>query len=179
MKPNTVGQTPAAAPRGGPVTSPVIPSRAQGGPTRDAGIPAGTIVLTLKGEMPVEDIVPGDRVITRNGGAVPLQRHDITTVTVPAVRVSAGSLGDTRPESDTTLPAAQGVLLRDWRARAIFGQPQAVAPAGVLVDDEFITDLGQQDLVLHHLVFDRDQVVYAGGLELLAPAATAAFVHAA
>lgn len=179
MKPNTVGQTPAAWPQQGPVTSPVSRILRDSAARCNGGIPSGTIVLTLQGEMPVEYIESGDRIITRNSGAVRLIRRETRRVSVPVVRILAGSLGDTRPESDTMLPAAQAVLLRDWRAKAMFGQPQAVAAAGALVDDEFITDLGLREMVLHHLVFDRDQVVYAGGLELLAPAPEAAVIRAA
>ena len=58
------------------------------------------------------------------------------------------------------------MLIRDWRAKAMFGQPQAVVPAFELIDDEFIRDEGLQMLDLCILSFDRPHVIYAGGMEI-------------
>jgi hypothetical protein len=83
-----------------------------------------------------------------------------------AISFKAGSLGHTRPDQDLVLPAEQLVLLRDWRANAMFGVDQAMVRADALVDDEFICNLGLQKMLLHQLVFDAPHVIYAGGLEL-------------
>jgi hypothetical protein len=131
------------------------------------GIPHGTPVLTLDGELPIEFLSEGDRVITRNAGSARLLSRHSFRCRRAAVLIQAGSLGQMRPETDTVLPACQHVLVRDWRARALFGQPQAMVAAGVLADGEYIRDLGEMELQLHVLCFERDQVVYAGGLELL------------
>ncbi len=134
--------------------------------TSPAGLLAGTIVLTLEGEQPVEALRSGMRIITRDRGAVALramERHEAET---GFVQIKAGSLGHTRPERDVTLPADQPVLIRDWRAEAVFGAAQALVPAGRLVDGEFISDLGLQTHTLYQLHFDALHVIYADGLEL-------------
>lgn len=136
------------------------------GPLSPAGVIAGSIVLTLDGEMPIEHLSPGDRIITRDTGTAVLRglhRHALRT---RAVRILAGSLGDTRPDRDVILPEAQQILVRDWRAKALFGLREALAPAAALVDGEFITFEGVMTLVLYELQFEGAHVVYVDGLEL-------------
>ncbi|MEZ5716369.1 MAG: hypothetical protein R3D85_15150 [Paracoccaceae bacterium] len=64
------------------------------------------------------------------------------------------------------LPAAQPVLLRDWRARALFGQDQALCPVGRLVDGEFIRTAGRRRLDLIRLGFQSQHILYVDGMEL-------------
>ncbi len=135
-----------------------------------AGLAAGTIVLTSDGEIPVEYLSPGDKIITRNAGMVTLTAVKRQNARVASVAIAAGSLGDTRPETNVILPAAQHVLVRDWRAKALAGATQAVLPAGCLVDGEYITDLGERRMSLVQLGFDAPHVIYADGLELSVPA---------
>ena len=152
MEPKTVGRK-----RG---QDPVDASLAMG------GLPVGARILTLSGEMPVEHIMPGDRIITRDAGAAvlrTLRRHRIVT---RAVKILAGSLGDTRPDCDVILPEAQLVHVRDWRARAMFSLPAATVPAAALVDGEFITALGEVEMDVITLRFDAPHVIYVDGLEL-------------
>ncbi len=130
------------------------------------GIPDGTFVLTQKGDMPVELITPGDKIVTRDAGLATVRSVHSFAWLGRAVCIAAGSLGDTRPEQNLTLPETQPVLIRDWRARAIFGRFRAMVPARDLIDGEFIRDVGLRPMVLHHLRFDTPHVLYAGGLEL-------------
>lgn len=116
--------------------------------------------------MPVEFLSRGDSLITRDAGIVRLERIAHRRTLTRAICFAAGSLGHTRPDRDLVLPAAQLVLIRDWRAQAMFGTTQALVRADSLVDDEFIRDLGIQKMHLHQLQFAAPHVVYAGGLEL-------------
>lgn len=131
-----------------------------------AGLPIGTTILTKNGEMPVEQLSPGDRIITRDAGFATLRDIKIVTGTERAIAVKAGSLGHTRPEQDVILPAGQKVLVRDWRAPAMFKASQSLVPVSELVDGEFVADLGEQDMSLVALTFDRPHILYAGGLEV-------------
>ena len=67
---------------------------------------------------------------------------------------------------DVVLPEGQQILVRDWRAKALFGLREALAPAASLVDGEFITSEGLMTMVLYELQFDAPHVVYVDGLEL-------------
>jgi len=130
------------------------------------GILAGTHIQTPDGDKHIDDLSPGDLITTRNSGSVPLTAVEWDTVFEQTVELTAGSLSHTVPPVTLRLPASQPVLLRDWRAEVMFGQPQAIAPAGTLVDHGFILDCGEQELQVYRLIFERDQVVYAEGVEL-------------
>lgn len=131
-----------------------------------AGLGSGTVVLTLRGEVAVEDLVPGDKVVTRDTGAVPLRGVERFAARVAPVRVAAGSLGHTRPERDMLMGPGTRVHLRDWRARALYGRARALVEAHRLVDGEFVTEERPRGMTLHALLFDAPQVIYADGLEV-------------
>jgi hypothetical protein len=137
-----------------------------------AGFSAENIVLTLAGEMPASEISIGDRVITRDSGVAIVRSVTSRQAAVQAVRILAGSLGHTRPECDVMLPSGQPILVRDWRAQAMFNTRQAMVPAYRLIDGEFITDAGTQEMSLYHLHFDAPHILYVEGLELASDAAT-------
>ena len=136
-----------------------------------AGIVAGSIIFTAEGEIPVEYLSPGDKVVTRDSGMVTLLDTFIHRISAQAVAIKAGSLGHTRPDHNVIIPAEHNILLRDWRAQSMFGKAQTIVQAGDLIDGEFITDLGARDLHLVHLTFDRQHVIYADCLEISVPLA--------
>ena len=136
-----------------------------------ARIVAGSIIFTAEGEIPVEYLSPGDKVVTRDSGMVTLLDTFIHRIPAQAVAIKAGSLGHTRPDHNVIIPAEQNILVRDWRAQSMFGKAQTIVQAGDLIDGEFITDLGARDLHLVHLTFDRQHVIYADGLEISVPLA--------
>lgn len=154
MKPNTVGRVTGSFP-----VSPFSLADA-------TGLTTGTVILSQDGEMPVEYLCPGDRIIARDSGLVPLRGISRERRAVRGIFFAAGSLGHTRPDHNLILPESHPVLLRDWRARAMFGKEQCLVAASALVDGEFVRDLGEIELVLHRLHFDSAHVIYAGGLEL-------------
>ncbi|MBE9635636.1 Hint domain-containing protein [Salipiger mangrovisoli] len=129
---------------------------------------AGTLVLTLDGALPVEVLAPGDRMITRDSGVATLTCVQQGVRTLPLVAIRAGSLGTARPESDALFPAAQQILLRDWRASALFGAHQVLVPLERLLDGYFVRDAGRQPVRLFSLSFAAPHIFYGGGLELAA-----------
>lgn len=166
MKPNTVGRE---------LSGLKPPLRTE---ICHVGLVSGTLLLTADGEIPVEYLSPGDRIITRNAGLVPLSAVESIRTREEAVKIAAGSLGDKKPTHHVMVPAAQLVLVRDWRAKAMRGASQAVMPAGCLVDGEFVTSLGERDMTLVRLGFHAPFVVYADGLEMSVPAMAPEFVAA-
>lgn len=147
-------------------------SRSAGGEGTKAhpGMLAGTMVRTLDGVLPVEYLTPGDRIVTRNGA------RRLTSISVQArkmidlVRIRASTLGHDRPEQDLLVSPGQPILIRDWRASAIFGSPVAAIPASRLADGEFVCLETHRQVRLFTLRFDEDEVIYAEGLELACPA---------
>ncbi|MBY6004086.1 Hint domain-containing protein [Salipiger bermudensis] len=132
---------------------------------------AGTVVLTLEGAIPVEYLSPGDRVITRDSGTATLTAIHRRTERVKLVAIRAGTLGNSRPDSDAVLPATQEILVRDWRAKALFGADRALVPAERLADGEFIRVIGTREIALIELCFDAPHILYGDGLELAAAVA--------
>lgn len=131
------------------------------------GLTAGSQIMTLEGEMPVEFLSAGDRIITRDTGMATVKAVRAKTITCDVVAIMAGSLGHTRPERDVTVPADQRVLIRDWRAEALTGQKQALIPARQLVDGEFVRMEKDAELTVYEIELDRAHVIYVDGLEVI------------
>jgi hypothetical protein len=129
------------------------------------GIAAGARVMTLDGEIAVEHLVAGDRIVTRDGMRR-LVAVRSSSYSGPAMRLAAGALGHDRPQTGIVLPAETRVHLRDWRAKAMFGAPTADAAVRRLFDGEFVTETRVTDLRVFTLTFDVAQVIYVEGLEI-------------
>jgi hypothetical protein len=129
---------------------------------------ADAMVLTLRGESRAGDLAAGDRIITRDTGTATLRALSTGESTMSAIRVRAGSLGHTRPECDMILPPDTLVHIRDWRAPALCKTPTADLPATSLIDGEFIAAEPAAPHELVTLIFDRDHIIYADGLEIRA-----------
>jgi hypothetical protein len=146
-----------------------------GGAVPATGLPAGTLVLTLEGALPVEHLTPGDRIVTR-AGAVRLRGIAVTLLRDAAmVALAPGALGQNRPGRPLLLPAAQPVLLRDWRAPALFGAAQALVPVARLVDGRFLRAVTLAQVRLFAPDLGLAAVIYADGVAVaVAPAAAVA-----
>ena len=135
-------------------------------PTRLSGLCAGSNVLTLDGELPVEHLSIGDRIVSRTSGTAVLRDIHVTEVMMTPIRIKAGSLGHTRPDRDMLVSPEAQLHIRDWRAEALFGTPSAMVPARRLIDGEFVAEETTRIVTLFTLVFDRPQVIYADGMEI-------------
>ena len=132
-----------------------------------AGVCAGTAIMTLEGEMPVELLVEGTRVITRDAGMSVLRKIEKTTVKVAPIRIKAGSLGHTRPDRDMMVTPGSRLHIRDWRAEALFGAKAVAVPANRLVDGEFLAEQPAREMTVYTLRFDKEHIIYADGVELV------------
>lgn len=131
-----------------------------------SGVCAGTTIMTLDGEMPVEHLSAGDRVITRDSGMAILRGITAETVKVAPIRIKAGSLGHTRPDRDMIVAPGAKLHIRDWRAEALFGTPAAIVEAMRLVDGEFLAVQDLREMTVYTLTFDRQHILYADGIEM-------------
>ncbi|QEW20173.1 hypothetical protein LA6_002367 [Marinibacterium anthonyi] len=142
MTPNRIGvaRDRTASPR-------PIDMMAPPGPTPMA-LPVGTEIWTRDGAIPVEFLVPGDRIVTRNGGYGRVVRVEATRAVLRMMRIPAHALAPQRPDRDVILPARQMLLMR--------GASPPVAE-----------DLGLHLTTLIALHLDRPDVIYASGLEIV------------
>jgi hypothetical protein len=137
------------------------------------GMSAGTRVRTLDGVLPVEFLQPGDRIVTRSGARRLVAVSVRQSRALDVVRVKASTLGFDRPEADLLLGPGQPVIVRDWRARVLYGADVAAVPCARLADGEFI-QRETQEVRLFTLRFAEDEVIWAEGLELACPAVAVA-----
>ncbi len=133
-----------------------------------AGIPcftAGTLILTPRGEVPVDSLRPGDLVSTLDNGLQPvawaasryldpvglLSRPDLRPV-----RLTKGFTGNGR---DLLVSPQHGVLIRH-------GQSEGLARATHLArleGNQVRLAQGLRDVTYVHLMFARHQIIYANG----------------
>ncbi|UWQ20828.1 Hint domain-containing protein [Jannaschia sp. W003] len=148
--------------------------RASAAPLRRPGpaLLGGTRILAAAGECSVEALRPGDRVVTRcRGMAVVRAVHRVRLAPGAAVvRIPAGALGRGRPERDVDLLPSQPVVLRDWRARALFGTAEARVAAARLVDGRVIRLAPGDGAAAFAVVLDVGLVLMGEGLELVSAA---------
>lgn len=140
----------------------------------DAGILLGTPVMTLDGMLPVEFISPGDRVITRNGMRKVVAIEVTRVENARVVCIAGDSLGVGRPVDEMVVSPSQQILIRDWRAKALYHKAEAMIPAQRLCDGEFIRADILPEARFVTLRFAGPEVIYAGGLELACAPATVA-----
>ncbi len=134
--------------------------------TNVAGLAETTKVMTLDGELPVEHLNAGDRIITRDSGMAILREVRSKQVHVASIQIKAGSLGHTRPQDDMIVGPDTLVHIRDWRAKALFGADVATVKAKRLIDGEFVSEQAAKTLTVYELVFDKQHILYADGLEV-------------
>jgi hypothetical protein len=126
---------------------------------------AGTRIMTPKGEVPVEDLCPGDLVLTHDDGPQPVRwtgrRLVPATGAFAPVRIKAGAFG---PHGELTISPQHRVMIGDSRAELLFGEAEVLVAAKDLVNDHSvrIVEGGMVDYV--HILFDKHQVVYSEGL---------------
>lgn len=134
------------------------------------GVLEGTRIRTLDGILPVDHLQPGDRIVTRAGMRKLLAVSVLRRRVLDLVRIRGSVLGHDRPEEDLLVAPGQCVMIRDWRARALYGRDVAAIPAARLEDGEFVLRETHGEVKLFTLRFAEDEVIYAEGLELACPA---------
>lgn len=132
----------------------------------ESGLCAGTTIMTMKGEVPVEHLQVGDRVITRDAGMSVVKAIDSKTTKMKPILIKAGSLGHTRPDRDMMVAPGTPLNIRDWRAEALFGQKQVVVEASRLIDGEFLAHQDMQNVEVFNIRFDSQHIIYADGVEV-------------
>ncbi|MGO4907169.1 Hint domain-containing protein [Pseudorhodobacter sp. W20_MBD10_FR17] len=134
--------------------------------TTATGLVSGTPVMTLAGEMPVECLSAGDRLVTGSGARALVAVRSTVLPKTRLVCISPSALGIDQPEEDMRVMPDQGIHIRDWRAKALKGFPEAIIPAQELVDGEYIRFETAFGTRIYTLEFERAEVIYAGSVKL-------------
>lgn len=133
---------------------------------------AGTLIDTAQGRKLVETLQPGDLVLTRDHGYMPVSwvgQRSISAAELAAqsqyraIIIRAGSLGLNTPEVDTRVSPAHRVLICGPRAQMLFGEQEVLVPAEHLLGQPGI-ERDTAPVTYVHIMFDSHQIVLGDGL---------------
>ncbi|MCK0139048.1 Hint domain-containing protein [Aliiroseovarius sp. F47248L] len=138
-----------------------------------AGIGPGAAIHTQHGDRLIETIVPGDRIITPDGGRARVSAISVLVVpTRTLCRISPDALPEDRRggQSNPLIVSLQQIIrVTGWLARAMFRRNQALVPVSALVDRDFVRKMTlDAELPLFQLHCETPALFCAGGLQMLA-----------
>lgn len=134
---------------------------------------AGTMIDTATGPVAVEQVRPGDLVMTADRGLqavrwVGLRRFSARAIAATPelrpIRIAAGALGEGLPRADLLVSPQHRVLVRSRIAQKMFGTIEVLVAAKQLLRLDGIDIVnGLTDLVYVHLMLDQHEVIFANG----------------
>lgn len=134
---------------------------------------AGTRIDTPDGPRPVEDLRPGDLVLTLDDGPQSVRWVGRRTVTrqelqrdprLWPVTIAAGAFGPMQPEREMAVSRQHRILLTGWHCELHFAEPEILVPAHKLVNGDTVRLQPEGDITYVHFLCDRHQIVFAEGL---------------
>jgi hypothetical protein len=146
---------------------------------------SGTRISTPRGGVAVEDLLPGDMILTRDNGPRPIewigQRHmtGARLFAMPRlrpVRIRVGAFGVQRPDEELLVSPQHRMLLTGPVARDLFNTPEVLVAAKDMIDGRrVVTDTQVRSVTYIHLLLPEHNVVWANGVasESFHPANTA------
>lgn len=133
----------------------------------------GTEISTLYGPKSVEELEPGAKILTLDGGYKTLRlnlKRKISKRELRAnpklrpVRIERGALGSGSPSRDLWVSRQHRMLVSSPISLRMFGATDALIPAIKLVECPGCdVDFEREDLTYCHLVFDQHEVIFANG----------------
>ncbi|WP_372840207.1 Hint domain-containing protein [Phaeovulum sp.] len=132
----------------------------------------GTLVATPRGEVAVEELRAGDRVITRDNGLQQirwvgkrvLDRAELSAAPhLRPVLIRAGSLGNGLPERDMLVSPNHRMLVANDRTALYFEEHEVLVAAKHLIDNKGVLSVEVLGTTYLHFLFDRHEVVLANG----------------
>ena len=133
---------------------------------------SGTRIATLRGEVPVEALEPGDRVITRDNGSQIVRwcgRRDLQATALAAapdlqpVLIRAGSLGPDSPVRDMMVSPNHRMLLNQPVAQLLFEESEVLVAAKHLAGMDGIQSVRTESVSYIHVMFDAHEIILADG----------------
>jgi Ca2+-binding RTX toxin-like protein len=132
----------------------------------------GTLIATPKGEVPVEHLKAGDRVITRDNGIQEIRwlghknlgwRDLAANPHLKPVLIRQGSLGNGLPERDMMVSPNHRMLVANDRTALYFDEHEVLVSAKHLVAANGIQSIDSIGTTYIHFMFDRHEVVLGNG----------------
>ncbi|SFU88292.1 Hint domain-containing protein, partial [Aliiroseovarius crassostreae] len=133
----------------------------------------GTLIDTVEGPVPVEDITAGMKVITRDNGPQPVLwvgAQELSFANIAAnpksapVLINPGALGDGLPEQTLMVSPQHRVLVRSKVAQRMFGSDEVMVPAVKLIELDGVERVSPQNgVTYHHILCANHDMVRADG----------------
>jgi len=132
----------------------------------------GSRIATDRGEIPVEALRVGDRVMTRDNGFQEIRwkgRRDVShaeLAMIPEwtpVKIAAGALFDQVPETDLMVSPNHRILITGERAALFFGENEVLVAAKHLIGMAGVEWTNPDTVSYYHILFDRHEVVLSNG----------------
>lgn len=132
----------------------------------------GTMIATPRGEVAVERLKAGDRILTRDNGIqtinwVGQKRLDFMELKkAPQLRpilIAAGALGDGMPERDMMVSPTHRMLITSHKAELYFGQSEILVPAKYMLAIDGVSVSDQPYVTYIHMMCDNHEIVLADG----------------
>ncbi|WP_198672041.1 Hint domain-containing protein, partial [Pseudogemmobacter bohemicus] len=132
----------------------------------------GTLIATPRGEVPVEELRAGDKVITRDNGIQEIRWTGEKALTGQQLRldshlqpilVKAHSLGNGLPERDMLVSPNHRLLVANDRTQLYFDEHEVLVAAKHLVGAKGIHQIESIGVSYIHFMCDRHEVVLSNG----------------
>lgn len=132
----------------------------------------GTLIATPQGPRAVEDLRPGDLVLTRDSGLQPLrwvgQRQLgladlIVRPHLRPIRIAADALGEGMPCRDMLVSPQHRMLIEGARPEMLFGTGEVLVASAHLTSLPGIAQELTAGITYIHVMFDRHEIILADG----------------
>lgn len=124
----------------------------------------GTRILTPQGERLIEDLRPGDLVLTADHGVQPIRWIGQRTVAAKGdlapIWIREGFLNNNR---DLLVSPQHRMLMQGYRTQLLTGQSEVFAAAKHLVNGQDVRRQAGGEVTYVHLLFDRHELIFAEG----------------
>lgn len=125
----------------------------------------GVMILTEQGPRPIETLVPGDRIVTRDNGVQTLRWMGNRTVSgkgkFAPISIAAHVLENC--VSPLLVSPQHRMMFRGYQAELLFGQSEVLVAAKHLVDGHDVVAQPSEEITYIHLMFDQHEVIFANG----------------
>jgi len=122
---------------------------------------------TGSGDKPVEHLVAGDMIATKDNGMQTIRW--VGSVTVPAtgdfapIMIQKGAMGNAR---NLRVSQQHRMLFEGWKAELLFGEREVLVAAKYLVNQDTIYVSEGETVEYFHILFDTHQIIFANGTPL-------------
>ncbi|MGJ8597538.1 Hint domain-containing protein [Sulfitobacter sp.] len=132
----------------------------------------GTRIATPRGEVAVEDLRVGDRVITRDNGLQEIRwigdramssAEFLAHAHLAPIRIAKGALGNDLPERDMMVSPNHRLLVANDKTVLYFEESEVLVAAKHLTGLAGVSSVNTMDKTYVHLMFDKHEVILSDG----------------